>query len=195
MKFNWVRSVFTPKRLLFGLLPLLCLQSASFSVDLAVGQKFGGLVDDTGNLFTWGANASGQLGNDTIIDPNSPVIPAEAGPWAAIATSITTSSTSGYEGHTLAVKDNGTLWAWGANADGQLGDGTTIDRLVPKQIGSATNWVDVEAGGGFSMALNTLGQVYVWGQNSLGQLGGASSLANVISVIDQGYSARITVQD
>ena len=179
MKFNWVRSVFTPKRLLFGLLPLLCLQSASFSVDLAVGQKFGGLVDDTGNLFTWGANASGQLGNDTIIDPNSPVIPAEAGPWAAIATSITTSSTSGYEGHTLAVKDNGTLWAWGANADGQLGDGTTIDRLVPKQIGSATNWVDVEAGGGFSMALNTLGQVYVWGQNSLGQLGGASSLANV----------------
>lgn len=193
MKFNWVRSVFTPKRLLFGLLPLLCFQSASFSVDLATGQKFGGLVDDTGNLFTWGANASGQLGNDTIVDANSPVLPPEAGPWSAIATSITTSSNSGYEGHTLAIKDNGTLWAWGANADGQLGDGTTIDRLTPKQIGSATNWVDVEAGGGFSMALNALGEVYVWGQNSLGQLGGASSLANVKAPIKLDSNVYIAI--
>jgi alpha-tubulin suppressor-like RCC1 family protein len=79
--------------------------------------------------------------------------------------------------HSLGIKNDGTLWAWGLNDLGQLGDGTTSNRWSPVQIGTATNWVAIAAGKGFSAGLQSDGTLWTWGNNNSGQLanGGPSS--------------------
>jgi alpha-tubulin suppressor-like RCC1 family protein len=72
---------------------------------------------------------------------------------------------------TLAIKPDGTLWAWGANAYGQLGDGTTVSKLIPTQIGTDNDWATVAAGYYHSLAIKTDGTLWAWGYNGTGQLG------------------------
>jgi alpha-tubulin suppressor-like RCC1 family protein len=73
--------------------------------------------------------------------------------------------------HTIAIRTDGSLWAWGANNYGQLGNGTNTDSNIPVHIGSATNWKDVAAGGYFSFGLKTDGTIWAWGINAHGELG------------------------
>ena len=75
------------------------------------------------------------------------------------------------DGHTVAVKTDGTLWAWGANASGQLGDGTTTNHSSPVQVGTATDWASVAAGSDHTVAVKTDGTLWAWGDNCSGQLG------------------------
>ncbi|MBS1534699.1 MAG: T9SS type A sorting domain-containing protein [Bacteroidetes bacterium] len=75
------------------------------------------------------------------------------------------------EYHTLAIKSDGTLWAWGNNDYGQLGDGTTINKSIPTQIGSDTDWMAIDAAGSNSMALKSNGTLWAWGNNNLGLIG------------------------
>jgi uncharacterized delta-60 repeat protein len=80
-------------------------------------------------------------------------------------------SVSNKGGHVMAVKTNGTLWGWGGNFNGQLGDGTLVNKNVPTQIGSGTNWSVVAAGQNHTIAVKTDGTLWAWGQNYFGQLG------------------------
>jgi alpha-tubulin suppressor-like RCC1 family protein len=73
--------------------------------------------------------------------------------------------------HSLALKSDGTLWAWGGNSHGQLGDGTKADKTIPVRIGSETKWVAIAAGRDHSLALKSDGTLWAWGKNSHGQLG------------------------
>jgi gliding motility-associated-like protein len=73
--------------------------------------------------------------------------------------------------HTLSIREDGTLWAWGFNAYGQLGNGNTVNSLSPVQIGTARNWKMVSAGIYFSMGIKTDGTLWAWGDNASGQLG------------------------
>lgn len=79
--------------------------------------------------------------------------------------------------HTVAIASNGTLWAWGENSTGQLGDGTQINRYTPVQIGTANNWVDIAAGSNYSVGIRSSGvtgtsrTIYVWGTNYYGETG------------------------
>ncbi|NBU70442.1 MAG: hypothetical protein EBS53_03185, partial [Bacteroidetes bacterium] len=77
----------------------------------------------------------------------------------------------GEDSHVLAVRSDGTLWAWGANTEGQLGDGTKVSKDLPNQIGVRTNWVKAFAGGSHSLALRSDGTLWAWGLNTYGQLG------------------------
>lgn len=72
--------------------------------------------------------------------------------------------------HTLALDVDGKLWAWGANYDGELGDGTTINRTTPEFINSSS-WLDVSAGLSHSLGLKNDGTIWAWGRNGTGQLG------------------------
>ena len=66
-------------------------------------------------------------------------------------------------GHFVALKTDGSLWAWGKNDKGQLGDGTTMDREQPVRIGGDTNWAQVTAGWGTTLAVKTDGTLWEWG--------------------------------
>lgn len=77
------------------------------------------------------------------------------------------------EQHGVAVKTNGTLWVWGYNAQGQLGDNTTVNKTTPIQIGTDNNWLNVQAYN-HNLGLKTDGTVWVWGLNTSYQLGDAT---------------------
>jgi hypothetical protein len=64
----------------------------------------------------------------------------------------------------LGVRTDGTLWTWGDNEFGQLGDGTTTEAHAPEHIGTST-WKSVAAGGGFSVAIRNDGSLWAWGIN------------------------------
>ena len=72
--------------------------------------------------------------------------------------------------HSISLKSN-TLWAWGDNRYGQLGDGTTTNRWSPVQIGTDTNWISIAAGWMHTIALKSDGTIWAWGRNEYGQLG------------------------
>ena len=77
--------------------------------------------------------------------------------------------------HTVAIRTDGTLYAWGSNSSGQLGDGTAVDKNTPTRIGTDTDWESVAAGYYHTVAVKTDGTLYAWGRNNYGQLGDGSA--------------------
>ena len=72
-------------------------------------------------------------------------------------------STANGANYTLAIKTDGTLWGWGWNGFGQIGDGTTIDAPTPIQIGTDTDWAHISANGNHNSAIKTNGTLWSWG--------------------------------
>jgi alpha-tubulin suppressor-like RCC1 family protein len=90
--------------------------------------------------------------------------------------------------HSLALKTDGTLWAWGYNADGQLGDSTFVDKYAPVQIGAG--YAAIAAGNSHSLALKTDGTLWAWGLNAYGQLGDGTIVnKNTPVLVGSGYAA------
>lgn len=82
--------------------------------------------------------------------------------------------------HTVAIRSDGTLWTWGNNSNGQLGDASTTHRYIPAQVGTVTSWTDVAAGSGHSLALRADGSLWAWGLNGNGQLGDGSTTQRAV---------------
>ena len=105
--------------------------------DVSVGWYHVLALDTDGNLWAWGQNSNGQLGNGTNTASNSPIQVKKGTKFKAI---------SAGKYHSLAIDESGNLWAWGNNNDGQLGDGTTTNRNLPVQIMEGTKFKSVAAG-------------------------------------------------
>lgn len=118
----------------------------------------------TPGLWICGYNFYGQLGDNTIVDRSSPVQTISGGTnWKQV---------SGGQLHTAAIKTDGTLWLWGTNSNGQLGDNTGVQRSSPVQtISSGTNWKQISCGYAHTSAIKTDGTLWVWGSNTYGELG------------------------
>jgi alpha-tubulin suppressor-like RCC1 family protein len=129
-------------------------------------------IKTDGTLWAWGHNGSGQLGDGTNINQNTPIQIVTNADWILI-------DASGF--YTIAIKTDGTLWAWGNNYYGQLGDGTCgynsggVDKNIPTQIGTATNWQSISAGWSNVVAIKTDGTLWAWGWNGEGQQGGGGT--------------------
>jgi len=119
-------------------------------------------IKTDGTLWAWGSNEDGSLGLD---DARIRVryFPTQVGidtDWQSIVAG---------SGYTLAIKTDGTLWAWGRNRHGQLGLGDTEDRHSPIQVGTDNDWASVTAGSFHSLAIKTDGTLWSWGSNTLGE--------------------------
>jgi alpha-tubulin suppressor-like RCC1 family protein len=90
-----------------------------------------------------------------------------------VKASVSPKLEAGYN-HTLNLKDDGTVWAWGKNNEGQLGLGDFAERNTPTKIPGLTNIIDISVGQTFSMALKSDGTVWTWGSNQYGELGNNS---------------------
>jgi len=124
-------------------------------------------LKNDGTLWSWGSNQYGQLGDGTSSNYNaSPTQVGIENNWHAI---------SAGSSHTLAIKNDGTLWAWGRNNYGQLGDGTLVNKSVPTQIGTDTNWKSISASYTNSLALKSDGTLWAWGYNNAGQVGNGTN--------------------
>jgi alpha-tubulin suppressor-like RCC1 family protein len=132
---------------------------------ISVGNAFMAAIKTDGTLWTWGSGSYGVLGNNSAISRSSPIQTISAGTnWSQVA--------AGYN-HMAAVKTDGTLWLWGRNNYGQLGDSTFNDRSSPIQtVAGDTTWRVVSAGNnGITGAIKTDGTLWTWGRNSYGALG------------------------
>jgi len=93
---------------------------------------------------------------------------------------VATSKDQGFPGFTLAIATNGTLWAFGYNGNGQLGDGTTTDRTLPVQIGTDNNWVYLSAASRHALAIKADGTLWSWGDNSSYSLGDGTNVSRSV---------------
>jgi alpha-tubulin suppressor-like RCC1 family protein len=148
------------------------------AVSVAAGMAHTCAIDDGGALFCWGRGHSGQLGPNHMIDTPTPVeVPLGAGVARTVAAG---------DAHTCVALDDGTAACWGANADGQLGDGTTTDRAAPAPVGASgasLEMVDaITAGAGHTCAHLADGSLRCWGRNADGQLGDDSMMSRALPV-------------
>lgn len=144
---------------------------AGLSTPVALTATLGGgfyhsaVLQDNGTVVSFGGNTQGQMGNSTRGSTDVPT------PVQALITGVRSLSVGDAALFTLALKSDGTVWVWGSNSDGQLGDGTTTSSAEPKQVSGLTGVTAVAAGQNFALALKSDGSVWAWGANGYGQVG------------------------
>jgi alpha-tubulin suppressor-like RCC1 family protein len=120
-----------------------------------------------GSLWAWGQNVDGQLGNGDNIG-NSQFRPIRVGTendWVKVETG---------DNHSLSQKVDNSLWAWGDNLDGQVGDGTRQDKRLPLQVTAPQTWRHIAGGESHTLAVRSDGTLWGWGSNTQGQVGDAT---------------------
>jgi len=135
---------------------------------VACGYYFTSAIKTDGTLWTWGFGGEGQIGDNTVISKSSPVQTVSGGTnWKQLSISTGQYMLS-------AIKTDSTLWTWGKNNFGQLGDNTTIWRSSPVQtVAGGTNWKSALASSG----IKTDGTLWTWGFNVNGELGDNTTIS------------------
>ncbi|MFD7264036.1 hypothetical protein [Streptomyces sp. NPDC059874] len=149
----------------------------------------GGASAEPGNVLAWGSNANGQLGDATTISRSTTPVSVCA-PATCVSSLDRVIALEAGTHHSVALRADGTVWTWGSNAGGQLGDGSFSDRTTPVRVcapgqtapgqtGTCSSFltgvIAVAAGDNHSLALRSDGTVLSWGANTLGQLGTSST--------------------
>ena len=147
-------------------------------------------VNSNGDLYSWGWNGQGQLGNGTNTDSNVP-LPVRAAGTPMAGKKIVHVSTGGnfYKGSSLALSSEGKVYSWGANDQGQLGNGTATNSNLPVEVKTegtpmaGKKIIQTAIGVTHSMALDSEGKVYSWGENVNGLLGTGDAIPTLSPVL------------
>ncbi|MBK8256114.1 MAG: hypothetical protein IPK82_26025 [Polyangiaceae bacterium] len=165
--------------------PALVVATANTSpwVQVSAGLDSACAVKQDKTLWCWGSDALGQVGDGagtaggaTGQQVPKQVLPAAAADWNHV--SITRDTACGLRGA-------GTLWCWGRNGDGQVGNGATANVVAPVQIGTAV-YASVEAGQFHTCAIDTNGALWCWGRNSSGELGQGNTVNPINAPVQVG---------
>lgn len=151
---------------------------------VAAGASHALALRSDGTVWAWGRGDLGQLGvGSTPTVTDLPVQVQGLSDVIAIAAGNNSSA---------ALRADGSVWTWGANDVGQLGDGTTTQRNVPVRT-NLTNIVAIAVGSGHMLAVTSLGTVYAWGANASGQLGDGSTVQRTSPVQVSGLTSAVAV--
>jgi len=154
-------------------------------VEVVGGLRFGSLrafgwftcgVTSVGAAYCWGANDTGQLGDGTQTNRSTPVAVKGGLTFAAL-----TSAANG-EHMCGVIASGGAAYCWGKNSSGELGDGTTTQRLTPVAVAGGLRFVGVSSGSSITCGLTDVGAAYCWGHNSLGELGDGTTTQRLTPV-------------
>jgi alpha-tubulin suppressor-like RCC1 family protein len=165
---------------------------------VAVGLGVYAAIDTEGQVWTWGANWNGRLGDGTTTSRYTAARVKKSASPGDYLTGIVSISAGG--GTLAAVDADGAVWTWGAGANGALGNGFTVDSSLPVQVlqpaanNTTSPLVGIEqvacGSSGFCIALARYGTVFGWGSNSFSQLGiaagGSASIAAPIGIAPTG---------
>ena len=156
-------------------------------VAIAGGERFSLALKSDGTVWAWGNNQSGQLGNGTTSG-----FPGRADAQAVSGLSGVIAIAAG-DNHAAAVKGDGTVWTWGYNGYGQLGDGSGTDRSAPVQVSGLSGVTMVSAGMNYTIARKGDGTAWAWGWNGFGQLGDGTTFNRSTPVPVSGLSGVVAV--
>ena len=125
-----------------------------------------------GNLFTWGNNNRGQLGNNTLDNPKSSPTQIGSATWRKVGAGSLS------EGGSSGINTDGNIFVWGRGVNGAIGNGASLNVSSPVQIGSLTTWAESVSGTYSTMAVTTDEKMYVWGLNQNGSFGSTTPTGN-----------------
>jgi alpha-tubulin suppressor-like RCC1 family protein len=156
--------------------PVTTLSGGNNWKQVSGGGSHAAAIKTDGTLWTWGANSSGRLGINATGNRSTPVTTFAGGTnWKQVSVGLA---------HVAAIKTDGTLWTWGAGANGELGNAATTNRSTPvttfaggtgwKQV-SASNSIDPQTG-----AIKTDGTLWMWGDNGTGGYLGVNDTTNTL---------------
>ena len=162
-------------------------------IAISSGNSSAYALKSDGTVWSWGSNSNGQLGIDSITESNVPVQVLDSDSVGYLENVI---SISGGENSAYALKSDGTVWAWGYNNNGQLGDNTTEERHIPVQVHGInnvdylSNVVFIRGGHLTANAILSDGSIVAWGNNSYNRLGDGTSTnrSTPVKVVGSGGS-------
>ena len=151
---------------------------------IATGDRHSLVLLESGQVFGWGSNELGQLGDRTTLNRNRPQL-IEGIPGKVV-------SVAAGSFHSLVLLESGEIYGCGRNMFGQLGDVTTTDRNYMRLVrGLPSKIIDISAGDYHSLALTENGRVYSWGRNSYGQLGDGTTNDRNLPHLIEGIPGKV----
>ena len=139
---------------------------------VAAGPEHTCAITSAGATYCWGGNSDGQLGQSTQ-GSDSPAALLVGGNHTFVTVFAGTT-------HSCGLEAGGALWCWGANNNGQLGDGTNVPSATPVQVSGGHSFAQVDAGNLHNCAIDLNGVAYCWGSNSEGRLGNGTNVPSLV---------------
>ncbi len=164
--------------------PVQVTDLSSGIIAISIGAHHSCALNGKGGVTCWGSNRLGQLGDGTTVDSLTPI--------SVFNLDNDVIGIAAGRNHTCALNGKGAVKCWGDNSVGQLGDGTTIDRLTPVDVASMSEKIiAIAAGGNHTCALTDAGAVKCWGSNTFGQIGDGTSVTRLMPIDVSGMSGEI----
>jgi alpha-tubulin suppressor-like RCC1 family protein len=178
----------------------IIVENSTLSIvpNISKSAKHNGYVSSAGSVYMWGLNTSGQLGDYTFIDKK---VPVDISSWFNLPSNEKINFLSLGDQHTSALSSAGRVFIWGANSNGQLGNGTRYPYIEPNDI--TANFylqkneriINLVMGGASSYALSSFGRVFSWGKNDFGQLGNGESTIDSLLPVDISSKFKLDSND